>query len=35
MDRVDGLVVAAVTLYLVGSLAGGGLDWPARGLFPG
>jgi phosphatidate cytidylyltransferase len=35
MDRVDGLVVAALALYLVGSLAGGGLDWPARGLFPG
>jgi phosphatidate cytidylyltransferase len=35
MDRVDGLVAAAFALYLVGCLAGGGLDSPARGLFPG
>jgi phosphatidate cytidylyltransferase len=35
MDRVDGLVAAAQALWIVGALAGGGLDAPARGLFPG
>ncbi len=34
MDRVDGLVAAALALYLFGALAGGGLDAPAHGLFP-
>lgn len=34
MDRVDGLVAAALALYLIGALSGGGLDWPAGGLFP-
>lgn len=33
MDRVDGLVAAAVALYLAGSLTGGP-DNPAAGLFP-
>jgi len=33
MDRVDGLVVAAFALYLIGALVGG-LDRPATGLFP-
>lgn len=32
MDRVDGLVAAAVALYLLGA-PGGGLDMPAHGLF--
>lgn len=32
MDRVDGLVAAAVALYVVGALAGGA-DLPAHGLF--
>ncbi len=32
MDRVDGLVAAAVALYVVGALAGG-TDLPAHGLF--
>jgi phosphatidate cytidylyltransferase len=32
MDRVDGLAVAAMALYLMG-VAGGGLDQPARNLF--
>lgn len=32
MDRVDGLVAAAVALYLIGSVAGG-IDDPARALF--
>lgn len=32
MDRVDGLVAAAVALYVVGALAGGA-DTPAHGLF--
>jgi phosphatidate cytidylyltransferase len=32
MDRVDGLVAAAVALYVVGALAGS-LDMPAQGLF--
>lgn len=32
MDRVDGLVAAAVALYVVGALAGGA-DMPAHGLF--
>ncbi len=31
MDRVDGLVAAATTLYVVGALAGGA-DFPANGL---
>ncbi|MBX3569357.1 MAG: phosphatidate cytidylyltransferase [Rhizobiaceae bacterium] len=34
MDRVDGLVVAALALYIVGAASGGGLDWPAGALFP-
>lgn len=33
MDRVDGLVAAAIALYLAGSLMAGP-DFPARGLFP-
>jgi phosphatidate cytidylyltransferase len=33
MDRVDGLVAAAVALYLAGSIAGGAGN-PAAGLFP-
>lgn len=33
MDRVDGLVVAAFALYLIGALVGG-VDRPATGLFP-
>lgn len=32
MDRVDGLVAAAVALYVVGALAAG-MDMPAHGLF--
>lgn len=32
MDRVDGLVAAAVALYVAGALAGS-LDMPAQGLF--
>ncbi len=34
MDRVDGLVAAALLLYLIGALSGG-LDAPANALFPG
>lgn len=34
MDRVDGLVAAALALYLIGAV-GGGLDHPAAGLFAG
>lgn len=34
LDRVDGLVAAAVMLYILGS-ASTGLDSPARGLFAG
>lgn len=34
MDRVDGLVVAALALYLLGALSGG-LDNPAASLFAG
>jgi len=34
MDRVDGLVAAALALYVFGAAAGGGLDWPAGALFP-
>ena len=33
MDRVDGLVAAAVALYLIGWVAGSA-DHPAQGLFP-
>ena len=33
MDRVDGLVAAAVALYLIGSLSGG-MSAPANALFP-
>jgi phosphatidate cytidylyltransferase len=33
LDRVDGLVVAAFALYLIGSMLGG-VDDPASGLFP-
>ena len=33
MDRVDGLVAAAIALYLAGSLLAGP-DFPAHGLFP-
>lgn len=32
MDRVDGLVMAAIALYIAGAL-GGGLDAPAHGIF--
>ena len=32
MDRVDGLVAAAIALYVVGALAAGA-DMPAHGLF--
>ncbi|MEZ5811468.1 MAG: phosphatidate cytidylyltransferase [Rhizobiaceae bacterium] len=32
MDRVDGLVAAAIALYVIGAL-GGGLDHPASALF--
>jgi phosphatidate cytidylyltransferase len=34
MDRVDGLVAAALALYVFGAAAGGGLDGPAGALFP-
>jgi len=34
MDRVDGLVAAALALYRVGSIAAGSPEWPALGLFP-
>lgn len=33
MDRVDGLVAAAITLYVIG-MVGVGADHPALGLFP-
>ncbi|WP_245523850.1 phosphatidate cytidylyltransferase, partial [Mesorhizobium sp. M4B.F.Ca.ET.150.01.1.1] len=33
MDRVDGLVAAAFTLYVIGWIAAGA-DHPAMGLFP-
>ncbi len=32
MDRVDGLVIAAIALYVAG-VFGGGLDFPAHGIF--
>ena len=32
MDRVDGLVIAAIALYVAGAF-GGGLDFPAHGIF--
>ena len=34
MDRVDGLVAAALALYVIGCISAGA-DHPAQGLFPG
>jgi len=33
MDRVDGLVAAALALYLISAIFGGSLDYPAESLF--
>ena len=35
MDRVAGLVAAALALYIYGSIASGDPEWPAYGLFAG